>query len=143
MLSNVHLFNIDSRVEHLFSRFPIKFGIKAAIMSPTAKVYDKIDIDAEIKKQINEEGEEETKSEEEQKKPKQIKKQKAIKDKKLEKDSEDIKTIEEFPKLKDEEQGTAMKIEEEIEEGVPQEQIDEDIEIKNPEEIKGSEEVKK
>ena len=59
-------------------------GIKVAIMNPKARIYDKIDIDDLIKKQINGEVEEEKEEKgevEEESKPKKIKKKKPIKNK--------------------------------------------------------------
>jgi len=111
-------------------------GIKVAIMNPKAKIYDQIEINAEILRQINSPIDLKEGSKEEVKKTKEkIKKsKKPVKAKKVKKEivKKPVETnvIEESPKLPPEEQGTAMKIEEEIEEGVPQEQIDKDIEIK-------------
>ncbi len=51
-------------------------GIKVAIMAPDARIYDKIDINEKIIKQINEEPEEEVKEESE---PEKIKNKKSIK----------------------------------------------------------------
>jgi len=49
-----------------------------------------------------------------------------------------VKIIKESPKLKEEEDGTAMKIEEEIEEGTPQDIIDEDIKKEKDNKDKGA-----
>ncbi len=101
-------------------------GIKVAIMSPEAKIYDKIDIDEHIKSQINSLDVEEA---EEKVVKKKVSKKKTEKPGKPLKGVELVEgeTIKESPNLNPEEDGTAMKIEEEIEEGVPQEQIDEDL----------------
>jgi len=101
-------------------------GIKVAIMSPEAKIYDKIDIDEYIKRQINSLETEEVEE--------KVVKKKSVK-KKIEENGKPLKGVElvegevikESPSVNPEEDGTAMKIEEEIEEGVPQEQIDKDL----------------
>jgi len=138
-------------------------GIKVAIMAPDAKIYDRIEIDDNIKNQIKSDIEKpgekikkprkkkiETKAE--KSKPKEeskikervesrVKKKKEVKpeEKKTEKKpKEKVKVIKESQDIKPEEDGTAMKIEEELEEGVPQEIIDEetkeDLEKENKEE---------
>jgi len=107
-------------------------GVKVAIMPPTARIYDRIDITEKIKSQIkgnldlpseeikvSEKPSEKIKSE----KPKKEKKSKSKEDisfseEKMETENEDIKLNED---------GTAMMIEEEIEEGVPQDIIDEEL----------------
>jgi len=122
-------------------------GVKVAIMSPDAKIYDRIDIDAEIKRQINNIEEEVVEEEEEKPKKKTAKKKiskeikKVINKKeqteasekksaKILKKGAGVEVIEESPDLKPEEDGTAMMINEELEEGVPQDQIDKDIKKK-------------
>jgi small subunit ribosomal protein S3 len=111
-------------------------GVKVAIMSPYAKVYDRIDITDVIKSQIKGSGENpeivlEKNTENEKKTKKPRKKQE-------EKTDNNIKTeiIEDFPNLSEKEDGTAMKIEEEIEEGVPQEIIDKELKKETEEKIK-------
>jgi len=114
-------------------------GVKVAIMAPDARIYDQIDINDDIKRKINtsleEEEEEPVKKKEKKKKSetveKMIKKQektpelKKPEEAKLMKKGE-LKVLKET-KVKPEEDGTAMKIEEEIEEGVPQDIIDKEI----------------
>ncbi len=127
-------------------------GVKIAIMNPTARVYDKIEIDEELKRKIKGEFEKEkikskkkkriTKTikkviESEGKKEKSISESKTSEPSKLMKTGE-IKVIAESSNLeiKPEEEGTAMKIEQEVEEGIPKEQIDKDLassESKSPE----------
>jgi len=129
-------------------------GVKVAIMSPDAKIYDRIDIDEEIKRQINSSEDVEVVEEEKPKKKSQKKINKDVK-KVIEKKEkaeaskkksakildkgEGVEVIEENPDLKPEEDGTAMMINEELEEGVPQEQIDKDLKKKVEEgkDIKG------
>jgi small subunit ribosomal protein S3 len=123
-------------------------GIKVAIMSPDARVYDRIDIDDKMKAMIKgelKEGEEkdETSSKKEKKKTsetvkkilksnekskKEISENKSPKSSKIDKIGE-IKVIDESDnlKLKPEEEGTAMIVAEELEEGVPGDQIDKDV----------------
>lgn len=118
-------------------------GIKVAIMPPDAIIYDKIDINEKIREQLKNEIKEEVKNKSKDKTNKEItktikpkketkksKKKSVTKDKKDAKDKEKVKIINESKNLeiKPEEDGTAIKIEEELEEGVPQEQIDKDIE---------------
>ena len=120
-------------------------GVKVAIMNPNARIYDKIDIDDEVKAKIK--GEIISKSEDSEplkivKKKKVSKDVKKIIDAKVKTDK--TKKSKEKPeimgkgkadvvadssnlKIKPEEDGTAMQIAEEIEEGVPQEQINKDI----------------
>jgi len=90
-------------------------GVKVAIMSPTARIYDRIDISDEIKNRVRgpEKTEEKTKTKKTGKKSSS-----SFSEEKMETKNLDIK---------DEEDGTAMQIEEEIEEGVPQEQIEKDL----------------
>jgi small subunit ribosomal protein S3 len=107
-------------------------GIKVAIMPPKAIIYDAINIDDKIKSQLkNETIEEELKDKpkKQAKKPKKKVKKKVKEKTKVEKKDNEVKIIEESKNLeiKPEEDGTAIKIEEELEEGVPQEQIDKDI----------------
>jgi len=125
-------------------------GVKVAIMPPEAVIYDKIDINDKIKAQLKGEIEEESEKGKKKKSAKKSKKkvtkdiEKVIKAKeKLEKPKEKASMMEKGKveivadpevfadsanlEIKPEEEGTAMKIAEEIEEGVPQEQIDEDI----------------
>jgi small subunit ribosomal protein S3 len=98
-------------------------GVKVAIMAPEARIYDKFDITEEVKSQIR-------------KPENNVEEKKAVPVK--QKQSENINKIKvsgkgkeriiaENPKLNPEEDGTAMKIEEEIEEGVPQDIIDEEL----------------
>ncbi len=118
-------------------------GIKVAIMPPEARIYDRIDIDQAMKDQINRDVVEEVeeigpvgkKSKKKKKVRKKVDKSKKDidnpeRDNKVESKSEsspepvgDTKTevIKESPDIKPEEDGTAMKIEEEIEEGVSEE----------------------
>ena len=72
-------------------------GIKVAIMAPDARIYDKIDINERILKQINEEAEEE-KGKEEESKPKKIKKKKPIKKRKKKEGNNIDKKIEKTEK---------------------------------------------
>jgi len=124
-------------------------GVKVAIMSPDARIYDKIDIDDKLKAQISQSSEEVKEEVKEEKVKKRVKKKTGVKketnnvkqekqgeseeakldeNKGIKKDTEKKeKIIKESPKLAPEEDGTAMKIEEEIEEGVPQEVIDEEL----------------
>jgi small subunit ribosomal protein S3 len=121
-------------------------GIKVAIMAPDARIYDKIDIDEEIKRQINSVGDVEDEEKVKEKPAKKKAKKKVTKevkeviekvdDKSNKKDKAnlmekgEVKVIKESPKVKEEEDGTAIMINEELEEGVPAEQIDEDIKEK-------------
>jgi small subunit ribosomal protein S3 len=108
-------------------------GIKVAIMPPDARLYDRVDINDELKKLINETPIE---IEEEVKKKKKKKGKTAIKITNKgstgKKDKADlllkgeVKIIED-KEIKPEEDGTAMKIEEELEEGVPQDIIDKEL----------------
>ena len=116
-------------------------GVKVAIMPPNAIIYDKIDINDKIQAQLK--GEVEEEPEKKGKKKKSKKKvtetiKKVIKAKeKTEKPKEKSSIMEKGEAgvvaesknldIKPEEDGTAMKIEEEIEEGVPQDQIDKDL----------------
>jgi len=118
-------------------------GVKVAIMNPKARVYDKIDIDEKIKSKIKGEIAEENLNEKPSKKSKKevsnvikkvIKSKEEAEKNKKEKKAEimkkgEIKVIAESENLdiNPKEDGTAMQIAEEIEEGVPQEQIDKDI----------------
>jgi small subunit ribosomal protein S3 len=134
-------------------------GIKVAIMSPKAKIYDRINITEELMSRVRGDFKEEAKEEEKSKKANQtvkdlikIKEKKSVKEKKgsakllkrgeisaiedpknldksmiLLKTKKQIIAESENLDLNPEEEGTAIKIEEEIEEGVPQEQINEDI----------------
>jgi len=127
-------------------------GVKIAIMNPTARVYDKIEIDEELKRKIKGEFEKEKiKSKKKKRITKTIKKvieskgkkEKSISESKTSEPSKlmktgEIKVIAESSNLeiKPEEEGTAMKIEQEVEEGIPKEQIDKDLassESKSPE----------
>jgi small subunit ribosomal protein S3 len=112
-------------------------GVKVAIMNPQARIYDQINIDSKMKDRIAgksmEEDEEKEDAKDNKKKKKKAKKSekkakksKSIKEVKDKKEPEVIAESENLD-LKPEEEGTAMKIEQEIEEGVPQEQIDKDI----------------
>jgi len=137
-------------------------GVKVAIMNPKARVYDRIDINEEIKARIKgmsiQESEEEANSEIKSSKKKSKKaskivkeviKSKAMADKGKKYGKAEImkkgetKVVEESKNLdiKPVEDGTAMQIEEEIEEGVPQEQIDKDIAPKGVPSTKGKEKV--
>jgi small subunit ribosomal protein S3 len=95
-------------------------GIKVAIMSPDARIYDQIKIDDELRAKIRspviEDKEEEIK--------KKIKK--AAKKEIKEESAEQIKEIIKKPE-KDYEEGNAIKIEQELEEGTPEEIIEEDL----------------
>jgi len=127
-------------------------GVKVAIMAPDAIIYDRIDIDDKIKAQLKggvyeEVGSDKSESSTEEPKKKKDKKEKpkkkdtkivkeiikTKKDKKLDKapmmEKGEVDVVAETSnlKIKPEEAGTAIKIEEELEEGVPQEQIDKDI----------------
>ena len=122
-------------------------GIKVAIMDPRARIYDRIDIDDELKACINgevigEEKEEAKDSKKTKKAKKDVKEMaKKTKSKATEKSNlmekgelkvvkeDDKNVIAESPNedIKPEEDGTAMQIAEELEEGVPAEQIDKDI----------------
>ncbi|MBD3252247.1 30S ribosomal protein S3 [Candidatus Pacearchaeota archaeon] len=104
-------------------------GIKVAIMGPKSRIYDKIDITEDVKEKIKSEiKEEKMKKTKKKKSVKKRKKKKSIKIKKS-----DIKegVLKDSPELKQEENGTAMRIEEEIEEGVPQDIIDKELEESN------------
>jgi len=112
-------------------------GVKVAIMNPDAKIYDRIDIDEKLKAMINSSGDVEDVEKKEVKKSKKVKKVK-VKDEVEVGDKEEVKNEEgsSFVEdkmetknldLKPEEEGTAMKIEEEIEDGVPQDVIDAEI----------------
>jgi len=128
-------------------------GIKVAIMNPDAKIYDKIDIDDKLKSQIKfGETQEEPKEEVEEKPKKKTRKKasstkKETGEKKTEKaktkDTKKTKVIKESgPSEKEgEEIGSAMKVEEELEEGVPAEEkkFEEKVEAK----IKKEQEAKK
>ncbi|MBT4166305.1 30S ribosomal protein S3 [archaeon] len=151
-------------------------GVKVAIMSPDAKIYDRIDIDEEIKRQIASSGVEDAPagvpSEGKEEKPKKKTRKKAKTPSESKKVSADVKeviekvdavkkegkakilekgegvevvdesndlkgtdlvegeVIKESPDVKPEEDGTAIMINEELEEGVPAEQIDKDIKEK-------------
>jgi small subunit ribosomal protein S3 len=134
-------------------------GVKVAIMNPQARIYDKIDIDDKMKLMIKgelnlEKPEEETdtksKKKSKKKATKAVKKVIEAKEKsdKAKKPKEkasllekgEAKVIEESSnlKIKPEEDGTAMLVAEELEEGVPGKQIDKDIKesIKNEKEEK-------
>jgi len=160
-------------------------GVKVAIMAPTAKIYDKIDINDEMRRKVNiseedekvesveeksnekiekkskkktkkkhkekkiesekieqadkkeesveveqdgkgeEEPVQDEKAEKEEVKESDEKKQETIQDEQVE-EKETIQDVVET-KIKPEEDGTAMKIEEEIEEGVPQDIIDKEL----------------
>jgi len=115
-------------------------GIKVAIMPSNAIIYDTIEITDKIKNQLNNEF---TEKEEVKKKPKKeakktikkvIKKKETTEKNKAPKKAKilengEVKIIDksENLKIKPKEDGTAIKIEEELEEGVPQKQIDKDI----------------
>ena len=106
-------------------------GVKAAIMSPTARIYDRIDITDKIKSQIRGNLNVQEIREEKEKTSKKIKYEKPKKEKK----SKDVSFSEEKMETKNEdikpnEDGTAMIIEEEIEEGVPQDIINKELKDK-------------
>ena len=82
-------------------------GVKVAIMPPTARIYDRIDITEKIKSE----------------KPKKEKKSKSKEDISFSEEKMETENLDVKPK----EDGTAMEIEEEIEEGVPQDIIDEEL----------------
>ncbi|MEN9626089.1 MAG: hypothetical protein RL557_417 [archaeon] len=90
-------------------------GIKVAIMPPTARIYDRIDIDDRIKQQI--------KSFE---KPVIAPEKKSAKKKKTEETSDETLVEAAITHVKPA-IGEAMKIEEEIAEGVPQKDIDDEL----------------
>ena len=114
-------------------------GIKVAIMSPDAKIYDRIDIDSEMIKKINQEPVEEvelevevtkkkktrkTKKKVEKNEPKKDKPNKEMTKKVEEKPSENVGTeVLKESKVNPEEDGTAMEIEMEAEEGVSEEDL--------------------
>jgi small subunit ribosomal protein S3 len=103
-------------------------GIKVAIMPKDAIIYDAIDINDKIREQLKKGVIEELKNKPSKNITKTIKSKKESK-KPKENLKEETKIIEESKNLeiKPEEDGTAIKIEEELEEGVPQEQIDKDL----------------
>ena len=111
-------------------------GIKVAIMTPSAKIYDRIDINDEMKSRIRGDSINLEESEGNKKETKKINKKEGKT--KVKKDKEEIltktKVIKESPDLNPEEDGTAMKIEEEIEDGIP---ADEKEFEKKVEEVKG------
>jgi small subunit ribosomal protein S3 len=122
-------------------------GIKVAIMPPNARVYDRIDINQEIKNKIKHPQIEEIdlKKEGIKKKNKKSEEPRNKKERSYEEEDdnekrllETNKLIREEPVLKNEEDGTAMLIEEEIEEGVPQEIIDEELNKKTEKNKKGA-----
>ncbi len=96
-------------------------GVKVAIMGPNARIYDRIDIEDVKRKIIGGIKKEEIKKEE----PKEPEKEAKKKEKKPKKKKDD-ETIQEVieTKVKPEEDGTAIKIEQEIEEGVPESEIE-------------------
>jgi ribosomal protein S3 len=119
-------------------------GIKVAIMSPDAKIYDRIDIDSKMIEKINQEPVEEveievevTKKKKTRKTKKKVEKNEPKKDepKKDKPNKEMTKKVEEKPsedvgtevlkesKVNPEEDGTAMEIEMEAEEGVSEEDL--------------------
>jgi len=127
-------------------------GVKVAIMSPDAKIYDKVEINEELKAKIRgekvEDSEEAAGSESKDSEKKKIVKKKVTKAVKeaidakekldkakpkkekaeiMKKGETKVVAESENLKIKPEEEGTAMQIEQEIEEGVPQEQIDKDV----------------
>ena len=113
-------------------------GVKVAIMSPTARIYDKIEIDDNIKERIknkiNEEKESKTKSEKKKTEEKPERKVRSnMKKEKKNENKDEVKVIKETK----EESGNAMK----IEEGVPQGVIDE--ELKNEKGIKDKKPINK
>jgi small subunit ribosomal protein S3 len=124
-------------------------GIKVAIMPPNARIYDRIDINDEIKNKIKHLpiNQIELKKEEPKKKNKRKEESKEFneesQEERREEDNKEVviegnrKLIEERV-LKSEEDGTAMLIEEEIEEGVPQEIIDEELTKKIEKNKKGA-----
>jgi len=125
-------------------------GVKVAIMPPDAVIYDKIDINEKIKEQLKTEThKEEPKNKPESKVHKSAKPVKSKKEAKKPKkepaiNKQETKIIEESKNLEiaPTEDGTAIKIEEELEEGVPQEQINRDIKDNKIIKHKKSKEVK-
>jgi small subunit ribosomal protein S3 len=100
-------------------------GVKVAIMPPDAIIYDRIEITDKTREILMQGGPE---KEESKKKPKKEKGSSIIPNKEhIKKDKKNLVAESENLELKSEEAGTAMKIEEELEEGVPQEQIDKDL----------------
>jgi small subunit ribosomal protein S3 len=100
-------------------------GIKVAIMAPEAKIYDKFDIDEEVKRKINSVSVEEIVEKPKKTRKKKEENKKEKKAKILEKG--ETRVIEENPEINPEADGTAMQIEEELEEGVPGDVIDEEL----------------
>ena len=100
-------------------------GIKVAIMNPKARIYDKIDIDDQIIKQINENNSEEPVEEvKEKSKPKKIKKKKPKKevDKKVEKTEKELaKEIAKIEEKVEEHEITQKQADEVIKEEVKEE----------------------
>ncbi len=120
-------------------------GIKVAIMPPKARIYDKIEINEETRIKLNQPSEKET-GEVNSKKTKTAPKETSDEpqNKSSTKESNQSNEIiskenqeseqKEVLKQTKEELGTAMKIEEELEEGVPDEQIEKDLKENNKEE---------
>ena len=115
-------------------------GVKVAIMPPTARIYDRIDINDELRAIIRGGVLEDVKEPEKPKKKDNVKTKKEDKPKKEKTkhtnlETEDIEAsglkdgdiIKETIEVKPKEDGTAMKIEQEIEEGVPQDIINEEL----------------
>ena len=116
-------------------------GVKVAIMPPDAIIYDKIEINDKIKEQLKSKAaeKEEPKKKSENKTNKIIKKtikskEKAEKQKKKsarinkeEANNKQVLAESDNLEIKPAEDGTSIKIEEELEEGVPQEQINKDL----------------
>jgi len=100
-------------------------GIKVAIMAPDARIYDKININEQIKKQINEEV-----KEEKEKEPKKIKNKKSIKKREKKEESTDKSKTEK--KLAEEITKTEAKV---VEHKITQKQADKEIKQEVKEDI--------
>jgi small subunit ribosomal protein S3 len=98
-------------------------GIKVAIMPPDAIIYDKIDISEQIISQLKSKVEEVGLK----KKEKKIKDNSTVNKEDKKKEKKNLIAESDNLEINSVENGTAIKIEEELEEGVPQEQINKDI----------------
>ena len=118
-------------------------GVKVAIMSPDARLYDRVEINDEIREIIKREPTKEEKQKKKKKKAIKIK-NKEISEKKDKADlllKGEVKVVED-KNITPEEAGTAMKIEEELEEGGPQDIIDEELKEDLEEKEKSNKEEK-
>jgi small subunit ribosomal protein S3 len=98
-------------------------GIKVAIMPPNAKIYDKIEVNDELRSKLGKfVVEEEVEIVKKEKKKKVKKKTKTVKkvekDGKIEEVKEEMETVQEVVDTKEEVKGDAIAVEQEIEEGV-------------------------